>query len=136
MGLLFWQVSTLWQREIKKALQPFQLTHTQYVLLAVVEELSEKGRAITQKEISDFSSIDVMTVSSAVRLLEKKWLLCRLPHESDTRAYSIVNTPAGKALLQQAVREVESVDERFFSKDVATAAQLAELLLYLKESNQ
>ena len=36
-GLLFWQVSTLWQRKIKESLRPYDLTHTQYVILAVTQ---------------------------------------------------------------------------------------------------
>jgi hypothetical protein len=77
-GLLFWQVSTLWQRAIKDALRQFDLTHTQYVILAVIAELSEASGDITQKKISDFSMIDPMTISSALRLLEKKGLTQRI----------------------------------------------------------
>ncbi len=86
VGLLFWQASMLWQRHIRQALQPYDLTHTQFVILAVLEELSEQSVGITQKQIADFSMIDVMTVSSTVRLLEKKGLVCRLPNQKDTRA--------------------------------------------------
>lgn len=92
IGLLFWKTSVLWQRKIKEVLQPLDLTHTQFVILAVVEELSEIIDEITQKMISDFSMIDVMTVSSTIRLLEKKKYICRLASENDTRAYSISNT--------------------------------------------
>lgn len=74
IGLLFWQVSTLWQRAVKSVLRQFDLTHTQYVILAVIVELSESDIEITQKKISDFSMIDPMTVSSTLRLLEKKGL--------------------------------------------------------------
>lgn len=71
-GLLFWQTSMIWQRKIKEALQLYNLTHTQFVILAVIEELTEQKICVTQKKISDFSMIDVMTISSTVRLLEKK----------------------------------------------------------------
>ncbi|HEL0567506.1 TPA: MarR family transcriptional regulator, partial [Streptococcus equi subsp. zooepidemicus] len=99
VGLLFWKTSVLWQRKIKEVLQPLDLTHTQFVILAVVEELSETIDEITQKMISDFSMIDVMTVSSTIRLLEKKKYICRLASENDTRAYSIYNTKIGKERL-------------------------------------
>ena len=72
VGLIFWKVSTLWQRKIKENLNKIDLTHTQFVILASIQELSEDHKIITQKEISDFSSIDTMTVSSVLRLLEKK----------------------------------------------------------------
>ncbi len=113
-GLIFWQAYTLWQRKIRQALQPYNLTHTQFVILAVIEELSEQEICITQKNISDFSMIDVMTVSSTVRLLEKKGLVSRTPHNTDTRANSISNTSNGKLHLEQAVKSVEMVDNNFF----------------------
>ena len=114
IGLLFWQSSMLWQRKIKQVLQPYDLTHTQFVILAVIEELSEQEICVTQKKISDFSMIDVMTVSSTVRLLEKKGLLFRVPYEKDIRANSISNTEKGKSCLQQAVVGVEGADRTFF----------------------
>ncbi len=114
MGLLFWQVSMLWQRKIKKVLQAYNLTHTQFVILAVIEELTEQGKMVTQKNISDFSMIDVMTISSSVRLLAKKGLIARSQHESDTRANSIVNTNTGKSLLIKAVKAVDKIDKTFF----------------------
>lgn len=114
IGLLFWQSSMLWQRKIKQVLQPYDLTHTQFVILAVIEELSEQEICVTQKKISDFSMIDVMTVSSTVRLLEKKGLLFRVPYEKDIRANSISNTEKGKSCLQQAVVAVEGADMTFF----------------------
>ena len=114
IGLLFWQSSMLWQRKIKQVLQPYDLTHTQFVIIAVIEELSEQEICVTQKKISDFSMIDVMTVSSTVRLLEKKGLLFRVPYEKDIRANSISNTEKGKSCLQQAVVAVEGADRTFF----------------------
>ncbi len=114
IGLLFWQVSMLWQRKIKKVLQAYDLTHTQFVILAVIEELTEQGKVVTQKNISDFSMIDVMTISSSVRLLAKKGLISRSQHETDTRANSIVNTDMGKSLLSKAVKAVDKIDKTFF----------------------
>jgi DNA-binding MarR family transcriptional regulator len=136
IGLLFWQAATLWQRRIKEALQKFDLTHTQFVILAVIEELMEIGEPITQKNLSDFSLIDVMTVSSTVRLLEKKNLIQRLPHETDTRAKSLVNTKQGTTAVSQAIKEVERVDREYFSDDVQMNTQLRQLLSGLTKIRQ
>ena len=114
LGLLFWQVSMLWQRRIRQALQPFGITHTQFVILAVLEELSEQGGCVTQKRIADFSMIDVMTVSSCVRLLEKKGLIGRTAYAADSRANSLSSTETGRECLRQAVLAVENVDDMFF----------------------
>ncbi|MDE5581793.1 MAG: MarR family transcriptional regulator [Treponemataceae bacterium] len=133
-GLRFWQVSLLWQRNIKKALQPFDMTHTQFVILSVIEELSEQGKAVIQKSIADFSMIDVMTVSSAVRLLEKKSLVSRAISESDTRAHAIVTTGKGKKLLAKAVRAVDDVDRMFF-RSVGAGSALHQALSDLLAQN-
>ncbi len=139
MGLLFWQVSMLWQRKIKKVLQAYDLTHTQFVILAVIEELTEQDKTVTQKNISDFSMIDVMTVSSTVRLLAKKGLISRSQHETDTRANSIINTEMGKSLLSKAVKAVDKVDKTFFFDNDANKSlhsTLSELLLKNQDTIQ
>lgn len=135
MGLLFWQVSMLWQRKIKKVLQAYDLTHTQFVILAVIEELTEQDKTVTQKNISDLSMIDVMTVSSTVRLLAKKGLISRSQHETDTRANSIVNTDMGKSLLSKSVKAVDKVDKAFFFECDANRA-LHSTLTQLLQNNQ
>lgn len=135
-GLIFWQVSTLWQRAIKDALRLFDLTHTQYVILAVIAELDESGADITQKKISDFSMIDPMTISSTLRLLEKKGLTQRIQSETDSRANRICNTKSGQSILEKAVNAVETVDTSFFFDTQADLKLFQNLLLALKEKNE
>ncbi len=128
-GFLFWQLSTLWQRKIKEVLAPFKLTHTQYVILAVIEDLQESVNNINQKQISDISTIDVMTVSSTLRLLERKKFITRKKSKIDTRAYTIINSKRGSSVLIKAIKEVEKVDILFFSQDTKIFNnQLKELL--------
>lgn len=133
-GLLFWQVATLWQRKIKEALRPYDLTHTHFVILAVTQELHDSNFDVTQKEISDFSSIDVMTLSATVRLLEKKGLVTRKNHSTDTRAKQIINTPKGETLLKQANQVIEAVDEQFFFKEKTELKQFMLMLNKLKDN--
>lgn len=116
-GFLFWQLSTLWQRKIKEVLTPFSLTHTQYVILAVIEDLQETVDNINQKLISDISNIDVMTISSTLRLLERKKLIVRKKSRTDTRAYTIMNSKIGSNVLIKSIKEVEGVDKIFFTQD-------------------
>lgn len=135
-GLLFWQTSMLWQRKIKEVLQPYNLTHTQFVILAVIEELSEQKMIITQKRISDFSMIDVMTLSSTVRLLEKKELISRVPLKSDPRANALSNTKKGQTILAQAIKEVEKIDISFFFQNPNENSQFHNMLLTLSAKNK
>ena len=136
VGLIFWRVSVLWQRKVKEALNKLGITHTQFVILATIQELSEIGITATQKEISDFSSIDVMTVSSVLRLLEKNEYIERKPHPSDTRAKIIIITSKGVETIHTAVPSVENVDDDFFFKDAEKNKIFLELLTELKEDNE
>ena len=135
IGLVFWQVSTLWQRAIKDALRKYNLTHTQYVILAVIEELQQMDEKITQKKISDFSMIDIMTISSTLKLLEKKGLTKKIPQENDIRANQISKMKAGTNLLKKAIKAVEAVDKQFFFEDSKSHKAFQTLLLSLKENN-
>ena len=132
-GLLFWQVSVLWQRKIKDALRRYNITHTQFVILAVTHELNEQCSCVTQNEISDFSMIDVMTVSTTLRLLEKKNLITRENHPTDTRAKQVMNTKQGEKIVREANLVVEAVDNEFFFNDPNCLSVFLDLLTQLKE---
>lgn len=134
-GLLFWQVSVLWQRRIRDALRPYDITHTQFVILAVTHELNEHISCVTQNDISDFSMIDVMTVSTTLRLLEKKNLIKRENHPTDTRAKKIINTDAGEAIIKTVNPIVESVDNKFFFSDQEMLCSFIDMLNKLKKRN-
>ena len=132
VGLIFWKVSTLWQRKIKENLNKINLTHTQFVILASIQELNERNEIITQKEISDFSFVDTMTVSSVLRLLEKKKLITRIPHPKDTRANKIEMTSEGEKIIHLAIPVVEAVDDEFFFDDDEKNMKFIELLKELE----
>lgn len=114
-GFLLWQVTNLWQREIRKALERFDLTHSQFVLLASIHWLSLNNQEVTQVILSSHTKIDPMTTSTVLRTLQTKGLLKRQEHSTDTRAKSVALTDQGKKIIKQAVIAVEKFDEDFFS---------------------
>ena len=114
-GFLLWQVTNRWQREQRAALEPLNLTHMQYVLLAVGVWLSRSGEAVTQAQIAAEARIDPMMASQVLRTLEDKRLVRRAPHPTDSRAKAVEVTEDGRALVAQATQIVEDVDERFFA---------------------
>lgn len=115
-GFLLWKVNNLWQREIRKTLKKFNLTHTQFVVLATLVWLSQKKSDLAQVEIANEIEIDKMLTSNVLRALEKNGLLERAAHAIDTRAKIIRPTEKGINLLRKAVSEVEGFDERFFGQ--------------------
>ncbi len=114
-GFLLWQVTSIWQREIRKALEKHDLTHSQFVLMASILWLSQQKISVTQVLLSTHSKIDVMTTSTVLRTLQTKGLLQRQEHSTDTRAKIVELTDSGKKLIRQAVKTVESFDKKFFT---------------------
>lgn len=114
-GFLLWQVTNLWQREIKKALEPYNLTHSQFVLMASTHWLSLQGNEVTQILLSSHSKIDPMTTSTVLRTLQQKGFLQRHEHLTDTRAKTVELTEEGRELIKKAVVTVEAFDNTFFA---------------------
>jgi DNA-binding MarR family transcriptional regulator len=113
-GFLLWQVTNLWQREIKKALEKYELTHSQFVLLANILWLTLGKQNVTQILLSNQTKIDPMTTSIVLRTLQTKGLIKRKEHETDTRAKSVELTKTGLKTIKQAIKKVEQFDKQFF----------------------
>lgn len=113
-GFLLWQVTNLWQREIKKALEKLGLTHSQFVLLASIYWLALQKKEVTQILLSNHTKIDPMTTSTVLRTLQAKGFIQRQEHAIDTRAKTVALTEAGKKVTKQAVATVEKFDDDFF----------------------
>ncbi|WP_221469258.1 MarR family winged helix-turn-helix transcriptional regulator [Cohnella nanjingensis] len=116
-GFLLWQVTNVWQKEIRHALEPLDLTHPQFVLLFSCQWLNDKaGHAgVTQIQLAQHAQVDVNVTSQVLRTLERKGYVVRGAHPTDTRAKAIMPTPAGDALASRAVQAVEAADRAFFA---------------------
>lgn len=125
-GFVLWQVSNHWQREIKKALDQFGLTHAQFVVLAAAYWLGQQG-SVTQTALAAHARIDKMMTSKVLRTLEGKKLLQRAEHTTDTRAKAIELTPGGVRLVVQAAWAVEEFETSFFTAFNASPAWLEQL---------
>ncbi len=113
-GFLLWQVTTLWQRGIKKALDPIGITHPQFVLLASLLWLSGQKDIVTQIDLSQHSQVDPMTTSGIIKLLETKGLVERREHPTDSRAKIVIFTPEGVKITRKTVKIIEKFDKEFF----------------------
>jgi len=114
-GFLLWQVTNLWQREIRKTLEKFDITHSQFVLMASTHWLTLQKQDVTQILLSSHTKIDPMTTSTVLRTLQTKGLIVRQEHATDTRAKTVALTDNGKKIIKQAVKAVEKFDREFFS---------------------
>lgn len=114
-GYLLGQLTMLWQRKLKRVLDPLYLTHTQFALLCALAWLSRESDQVTQVDIANQSNTDRMMVSKVLRTLEEKNFITRHEHPTDTRAKTIRLTPDGERVLQKAIICVETVDLDFFN---------------------
>ena len=132
-GFLLYKAHLYWQREIKRSLQPIGLTHTQFVILANTYWLYLQNDQVTQIEIAQRAKMDTMMTSNVIRTLEKKALVKRTEHHTDTRAKIVTLTKKGFSDLKQAVEIVENFDRDFFKNLKNTKQFNQELLGLMKD---
>lgn len=115
LGFLLWQATVVWQREIRKALEPHGVSHSQFVLLAILLWHREQGETVNQTLLARQSKLDKMTVSKALKPLVAEGLVRRREHPHDPRANAVELSDKGAKLARQLVPVVEAVDARFFA---------------------
>lgn len=126
-GLMLWRVTNSWQRSVRAALAPFDVTHVQFVLLAVLTSMDDEG-PITQRDLAAHAAIDPMMTSQVLRALERKGLIERPAHPTDGRARTLAPTGAGKRLVNAANAAVEDADRAYFAVLGENAARFTRLL--------
>ena len=108
-GFVLWRATLAWQRNITAALEPFGLTHVQFVLLACAWWLG-RDAVPRQADVAAQAGTDPVMTSEVLRRLEAKGLVRRTPDPDDGRARRIEVTPEGLRLAELAVAAVEQVD--------------------------
>jgi DNA-binding MarR family transcriptional regulator len=114
--LLLWRVTLSWQRRIRSVLEPYELTHVQFVLLTSLWWLADhEDRPPTQARLAQHAGTDPMMTSQVTRKLEARGLLERAFDPADSRARRLHLTVAGRAVVAQALKDVEAADEDYFA---------------------
>lgn len=134
-GFLLWKISNAWQRRQRMALQPFGLTHSQFVVLATATWFGA-SETLTQSRISRLAGMDPMTTSQVLRALEAAALIQRVDHPRDPRAKSIMVTRAGRDLARKAIVVVEETDAAFFEPLAPDTARLVAMFQALVQGNE
>lgn len=116
LGFLLWQTNMTWQRELNRALDEIDITHTQFAILSALRSLLEESSSVTQKAIAERSNTDTMMISKVLRTLEKKGIVERKEHETDTRAKCVFLTSKGVNTFQNAFKIASAANQTFFSK--------------------
>ena len=112
-GFLLWRATNRWQRQLRETLDPLELTHVQFALLATLTWLESEG-AVTQRTLADAAGTDPMMTSQVVRALEEKGFLTREAHPTDGRARVLSPTKKGRRRATRAMEAVAAFDREFF----------------------
>ena len=114
-GFLLWQTTVSWQRLIKKALEHYDISHAQFVIMASLLWFNGKEKEVTQIDIINMTKLDKMTVSKSLKKLATLKLIKRHENTLDTRAKTVFLTKTGKTLIKKLAPIVEQIDADFFS---------------------
>jgi len=134
-GFLLWQTTMIWQRQIKKALEPYDISHAQFVIMATLLWFDAHDYDTTQVSIVMQTKLDKMTVSKSLKRLVSLGFVNRIEHQRDTRAKNVTLTDKGKEMVGTLVPIVEGVDAKFFDRvSKADQQQLIKILSQLTQA--
>lgn len=125
-GFLLWQTTTIWQRQIKKALDPYNISHAQFVIMATLMWFEVHDFDTTQVLIAQHTKLGKMTVSKSLKQLALLGFVVRHEHQVDIRAKNVKLTEKGREMVHIWVPIVEGIDRLFFGK--VTALEQRELI--------
>lgn len=125
---LMWMVTKLLAKKKKMILDEFDLTCSQFDILAAIYQQSKHNDEIIQISLSEITQIDPMTTSTILRNLQKRGLIKRERGLVNTRTVEVELTQSGKDLYNQSQQKIEkmkhdiyhSVDERQFTSILLT----------------
>ncbi len=114
-GFLLWRVTLAWQRAMRAALAPHDLTHVQFVLLASLWWLEGHSGAPSQQRLAEQAGTDPMMTSQVLRKLADRGLVSREVDPADSRARLLSLTGSGRTLVAAAMKDVEDADVAYFA---------------------
>lgn len=117
-GFLLWQAHNYWQKEIKKALKPLDLTHVQFILLSSLIWLETQQKIITQTDLANVAKTDIMMTSNVLKTLEEKKLILRKNNPNDSRAKALSLTGDGLKLAKAGLMALNKFDKQIFSEHI------------------
>lgn len=132
-GYQLWLAANAWQRMVRKALHPLELTNVQFAVLSSTARLTAEGAIVAQVDVCRTGMIDANMASEVVRGLETRGLLKRLEHPNDRRAHRLVLTPEGEEVVDRGRALLTPLKDDFFAPLGEDANKLAAMLAVVVE---
>lgn len=114
-GFLLWKASNRLQKIHREGLRDFDLTPTQFSIMASIVSVCENRKALTQAELSQFTKMDKVLISDVVTTLLRKELLVKKDNLKDKRSFLLTPSKKGFRVTNKAIGAVEQMDMEFFS---------------------
>ncbi len=114
VGFQFWKLHQQWYKRVSAILEPYAITHTQFVMMASIAWFQEQDTKPSQAQVGKLMNLDKMAFSKAVRQLEAKGYVQRKKSKTDARAFQLSLTSKALEIVPQAMRAIESVDKDVF----------------------
>ena len=115
IGLLIWKTSNYWQSNLRKILNPYNISLNEYLILQSIKYLLGEKSNIYQNEIADFIGIDISVTSVTLKSLEQKKYISRQVI-ADNRKKIIKILQQGENLFQILYPLIEKEEELLFNK--------------------
>jgi DNA-binding MarR family transcriptional regulator len=114
-GFLLWRLTLAWRAHAGAALHSLELTHTQYVVLALLFWHYRSGISPTQRELADRGGLDQMLVSKTVRGLNEAGLVITMSDPADGRATRMALTDHGQTTFLRAATVIGEAHQQFLA---------------------
>ena len=114
-GFLLWNLGNIWQREQRRALEPYGITPVQFLLLSGLAAKSNDQETVSQIALARHCRTDPMMTSQVVRALIRLGYVERTRNRRDKRAFAVRLTAKGREISQRAEPDIRRVDARFFA---------------------
>lgn len=134
-GFVLWRLTARYQREMDRVLLGLDLTHLQFVTLALVAWFEREGEPVSQANLARFAGIHPMQLSLMLKALEGKALILRERSSTDTRAKNVLLTQAGFQALRRALPLAIATQDHLFGPSARPGSRLHDVLVRLDVSS-
>lgn len=132
---LIWRVAKQLNKRKRAVLEEFDLTCSQYDLLAAIWQSTREKKSVIQVDLAERTQIDPMTTSTILRNLQKRNLIIRERGLVNTRTIEIELTYSGSRLYQIAKKQIDQMREETY-QSVDQQQIISQLLILSNKLNK
>lgn len=112
---LMWKVTKLLTKRKKMILEEFNLTCSQFDILAAIYQITLNKQGVIQIDLAEKAQIDPMTTSTVLRNLQKRGLIARERGLINTRIVEVSMTNTGHELYVLAQKKIGHMQQMVYN---------------------